>query len=128
VSTVEIILIAVVAVFGLLALGGFLAGRRRAAANEPHFIRELKRVNQDLAEAHAADNGWEPVRLHEAAKHAFTEQHGGDVVDVTLVQVIDPPGTDDDKAVFHILGADGQHTVTMGRHGDDWHLEDIAEV
>jgi hypothetical protein len=124
VSTVEIIVIVVVAVFGLLALGGFLAGRRRAAANEPHFLSELKRVNQDLAAAHAQDNGWEPVALHETAKAAFD----GEVVDITLIQVIDPPGVDDDKAVFHVVTTDGQHSLTLGRQGGTWHRESVQPL
>ncbi len=125
-TPLEIVVIVVVVVFGLLALGGGLFNRRRKEATAPQFDAELERVNYDLAAAHAADNGWEPTRVTESARRAFAEQRPDTPVQaLELVQVIDPPGTDDDKAIFRVETADGAHRLTLGRHGDHWHFEQL---
>jgi Flp pilus assembly protein TadB len=126
-DTLEIVVIAVVAVFALLALAGAAAARRRREAGAEAFTREIEQANRDLAAAHAADNGWEPGRVAEAARSAFTQERPGvEVASIELVQVIDPPGTEDDKAVFLVRTADGEHHLTLGRAGDSWHLESLA--
>jgi hypothetical protein len=126
VTTLEIVVIAVVVVFGLLALGGAAANRRRQAAGADAFRSEIDRANRDLAAAHAADNGWEPARVGEAARRAFEAQNPGRTISaLELVQVIDPPGTDDDKAVFRVQTADGEHQLTLGRAGENWFLETL---
>ncbi len=123
-TTLEIVVIAVVVAFGLLALGGALLNRRRKEASSPQFDAALERVNHDLAAAHAADNGWEPTRVTESARRAFAEQRPDvSVQALELVQVIDPPGTDEDKAIFRVQSADGVHRLTLGRHGDHWHFD-----
>ncbi|MEA2125051.1 MAG: hypothetical protein QOI80_1833 [Solirubrobacteraceae bacterium] len=125
-TTLEIVVIAVVAVFALLALGGVAANRRRREAGAAAFTSEIERANRDLAAAHAADNGWEPARVGEAARTAFTAQHPNETIEsLELVQVIDPPGTDDDKAVFRIHAAGGEHRLTLGRAGENWFLETL---
>jgi hypothetical protein len=124
VTTLEIVVIAVVVVFALLALGGGTVLRRRREADSGAFRAEIERANRDLAAAHAADNGWEPSRVAEAARTAFTaERPNAGIESLELVQVIDPPGTDDDRAVFHVIARDGEHRLTLGRAGDSWHLE-----
>ena len=126
-DTLEIVVIAVVVVFALLALMGAAAVRRRSEAGAAAFDHEIEQANRDLAAAHAADNGWEPGRVTEAARTAFTrERPGVDVAGIELVQVIDPPGTDDDKALFVVRTSDGEHRLTLGRAGDEWHLESLA--
>jgi FtsZ-interacting cell division protein ZipA len=126
VTTLEIVVIAVVVVFALLALAGAAANRRRRQADAPAFRAEIERANRDLAAAHAADNGWEPSRVAEAARTAFTAERPNDTIEsLELVQVIDPPGTDDDKAVFNVVAGDGEHRLTLGRAGDSWHLENL---
>jgi hypothetical protein len=126
VSTGAIILVVVLGVLALLAIGGFIANRRRAKATRPHFIEQLEIANRDLAAAHAADKGWEPQRLHEAAREAFTEQRAGAVTALELLQVIDPPGTEQDKAVFLVETDNGTFKLTMGRSGDDWVFESVG--
>ena len=126
-DTLEIVVIAVAAFFALLALGGAVMLRRRREAGEPAFAAEIERANRDLAAAHAADNGWEPSRVTEAARSAFAEQRpGASIAAIELVQVIDPPGTDDDKAVFRVQSDGGEHRLTLGRQGDAWHYESLA--
>ena len=118
-----IIILIVLAVLALLAVGGALAQRRRMAANRTRFTANLDRVNNDLAAAHAEDKGWDPDRLRAAARHALQE-HGGGARDgdPTLVAVIDPPGTEDDKAIFELAGG---RQLTPGRRGDDWIFEGL---
>jgi hypothetical protein len=123
-SAVEVVVIVVVVVFALLALGGAAGIRRRHAATEDVFHADLERANRDLATAHAADNGWDPARVADAARAAYTEQRPGQVItSLELVQVIDPPGTDDDKAIFLV---DGAQRLTLGRSGDAWHFEALS--
>lgn len=125
-TTAEIVLIAVVAVLGLAALGGSVVVRRRRERGAGAFRAEIERANRDLASAHAADNGWEPSRVTESARAAFAlERPDLQIGSLELVQVVDPPGTDDDRAVFLVETSDGDHRLTLGRHGDDWHLESL---
>lgn len=126
-STLEIVVIAVVAVFALLALVGAAGLRRRSEAGAEAFALEIEQANRDLAAAHAADNGWEPGRVTEAARSAFMQERPDEeVTSIELVQVIDPPGTDDDKALFVVRTAGGEHHLTLGRAGDSWHLETLV--
>jgi hypothetical protein len=127
VDTAEIIVIAIVVVFALLALGGATVLRRRREATETSFRTEIERANRDLAAAHAADNGWEPSRVTEAARAAFAEQRpGASIAAIDLVQVIDPPGTDDDKAVFRVEADGAEHRLTLGRRDGEWRYESLA--
>jgi hypothetical protein len=118
---VWVVIVLIVAALALLAVGGAIAQRRRLEASRERFTRHLDQVNNQLAAAHASDKGWDPERLHAAAQHALAE-HGGARAggDLTLVAVIDRPGTEDDKAVFE---TDGGSRLTLGRRGDDWVFE-----
>jgi len=85
------------------------------------FHARVDAVNQDLAAAHAADNGWEPSRVEAAARTAFAElRPGEEITDLALVQVIDPPGTDDDKAVFRVHSGVAEHHLTLARDRMAW--------
>ena len=125
-ETLEVVVIAVAAVLLLLALGGAVVLRRRREAGESAFRSETARANRDLAAAHAADNGWEPERVGEAARRAFTEQRPqAEIRGLELVQVVDPPGTDDDKAVYRVRTPEGAHRLTLARAGGDWVLDSL---
>jgi hypothetical protein len=91
------------------------------AASESEFRSRVAVADRDLAAAHAADNGWDRERLEAAARRVFAEQNPGhEVDDLTLVAVIDRPGTEADEAVFLIRGGGHEHQVVLGRAGDDW--------
>ena len=126
-STLGIVVLVLVVILVLLAVGGAIANKRRRQATAGQFHARVDEVNQDLAAAHAADNGWEPARVEGAARAAFASRHPGqEVSDLALVQVIDPPGTDDDKAVFRLEAAGGRvHHLTLGRRGGEWQLETL---
>jgi hypothetical protein len=124
VATWEIILIVVVAVLILLAIGGSLARRRQFARTEDDFDAQLAQANRDLATAHAKDRGWQRSVLEDAARRAFAEQRSGaQPENMTLVAIIDRPGTDEDKAVFQLEEGGDRHELTLGRQNDQWVLE-----
>ena len=112
-------LIIVLIVLLVLAVGGAIAARRRMAANEQRFERNLAQVNRDLAAAHAEDNGWERGTLESAARRVYAAERGSEPAELELVQVIDRPGTDDDHAVFSV----GHERLTLGRRDGEWVLE-----
>ena len=123
-----IAIVVFVALVALLAAGGIMLAGRRQRHREEGFDERIAAANQALAAAHAADRGWEPATVEAAARQAFAgERPGVEVREVTLVQVIDPPGTDDDKAVFQVAAADGSSaTVTLGRREGQWTLVSLA--
>ncbi len=122
ISTIGLILIVLVAVFVLLAIGGYFATERRTRERERELLRQLSEADEALAQAHATDKGWERAGLEAAARAAFAERFGDtDFETLHLVQVIDRPGTDADQAVFRIDTADGkEHRVTLGRTNGVW--------
>jgi hypothetical protein len=109
--------IVVVAVLALLAIGGAIAGARRHRNVEA----AIDEANRALAAAHAADKGWEPTALSEAARREFESANPGVAVrDQALVQVVDRPGTDQDRAVFRFITDDREERLTMGREDGRW--------
>jgi hypothetical protein len=111
----------------LLSIGGMIARRRQLESSRGRFDRHLAQVNQDLAVAHAADRGWARDGLEAAARAAYAAQRdGSEPEELTLVQIVDPPGTEDDKAVFHVRGDGRDEQLTLGRSGDDWVFEQLA--
>jgi hypothetical protein len=121
-SVLAIILIVLaVLVLGLFTLGLWGATRARAAGAD-EFAAKLAEANEALADARAADRGWDPAAL-EATARAAVERRNPDanVRGVHLVQVVDRPGTDDDEAHFHVdvaMGRDLQ--VVLGRRDGEW--------
>jgi hypothetical protein len=119
-NPLEIVLL----VFALLVLatgiGGYIATSRRTRSREDELLDQLKRAERELAKAHAADKGWDPMTLDAAARAAAAERFA-DVKGLQLVQVVDNPGTDADQAVFRVqTGDDGEHSLTLGRTGGVW--------
>jgi hypothetical protein len=122
-----IVLGAFVALVIILAVGGAIARRRQLAATRGRFDANLAQVNQDLAAAHAEDRGWAREGLDAAARAAYAAQHDGAEPDsLTLVQIIDRPGTDEDKAVFRVAAAGREEQLTLGRRDGDWVFESLA--
>jgi hypothetical protein len=124
VTTLEIIILAVIVVLAVFAIGGHLARRAQLARTQGAFEQHLSQINQELAAARAEDRGWEPELVDAAARAAYTERvPGGDAEALTLVQVIDRPGTGEDKAVY--ADATGRR-LTLGRRDGAWVFESIA--
>ena len=111
----------------LLAIGGAIARRRQLEATRPRFDSHLAQVNQELAQAHAADRGWAREGLEAAARAAYAAQReAADAAELTLVQIIDRPGTDSDKAVFRVTSDGREERLTLARQGGEWVLEELA--
>ena len=116
-----IVVIVVVAVLLLLAVGGLIATNRRTRSHEGQLLADLETVNDALAAAHAADKGWEPERLRAAAEAAFAEHHPGvEPESLTLVQVDDRPGIEQDRAIFRVVAQGAEHQLVLGRRDDGW--------
>jgi hypothetical protein len=111
----------------LLAVGGAYARRRQLAASRGRFDAQLARVNRDLAEAHAEDRGWAREGLEAAARAAYAaERDGAEPAELTLVQIVDRPGTDEDKAVFRVASGGRDERLTLGRRSGEWVFEELA--
>ena len=119
-------LIIVLAVLAVLAVGGFFARRMWLRRTETQFRAKLEQANHDLAEAAAADKGWDRPTPEAAARRLYAEQRGAEPAELLLTEVIDRPGTDEDYAVFHAEGEGRRETLTLGRRDGDWMLENLA--
>jgi type II secretory pathway pseudopilin PulG len=102
-------LIIVLVVLAILAVGGMIARAMITRRTEEQFQARLEQANHDLAEAAAADKGWDRATLESAARRIYSEQRGTEPAELLLVEALDRPGTEDDLAVF-----------SLGRHDGEW--------
>ena len=122
-----IVILAFVALVVVLAVGGAIARRRQLERTRGRFDAHLAQVNRDLAAAHAEDRGWERSGLEAAARAALASQRpGADASELTLVQIVDRPGTDEDKAVFAVGADGGAERLTLGRRDGEWVFESLT--
>jgi Tfp pilus assembly protein PilX len=110
-------LIIVLVVLVLLAVGGVIARTRQLRRSQPAFEASLEQVNRDLAEAAAQDRGWDRATLEDAARRCYEAERGSAPGELVLIEVIDRPGTDADKAVFRV---GGRERLTLGRRDGEW--------
>lgn len=113
-------LIIVIVALAVLILGGYLARRRQLARSRPAFERSLARVERDLVAAAAADRGWDRTLLEAAARRIGVERLGAEPDELTLVEVLDRPGTDKDEAVFDARVGSQSHRLVLGRRDGEW--------
>lgn len=125
-SPVAIVLIVAAVLLVLLFLGGLVGARRRAEANEPALRERVAAADQALEAARAADRGWDPIRLEEAAREALQRERPDFRYDkLHLVLVDDRPGTDEDRAEMAAVGGGGVVKVVVTRRGDAWAAESV---
>ena len=88
----------------VLAVGGAIARKRQLERTRGRFDAHLAQVNHDLAAAHAQDRGWAREALDAAARPPGrrARRRRAEPASLTLVQIVDRPGTDEDKAVFEV--------------------------
>ena len=113
-------LIIVIVALILLAAGGILARSQQLKRSRPAFERNLAQVERDLVAAAAADRGWNRQLLEAAARRIGTEQLGSEPEELTLIEVLDRPGTDQDEAVFELRTGGQRHRLVLGRRDGDW--------
>src|SRR3954447_4353923 len=104
-------LIIVLVVLVILVVGGIIARNRQLARSRPAFDRALAQVDRDLAAASASDRGWDRANLEAAARRISTEQLGAAPDELTLIEVVDRPGTEEDQAVFDVRAGGRRHRV-----------------
>ena len=113
-------LLIVIVVLAVLAVGGFFARRALTRRTETQFRARLEQANHDLAEAAAADRGWDRATLESAARRIYAEQRGAEPAELLLTEVLDRPGTEEDYAVFSVEGEGRKETLTLGRRDGEW--------
>jgi hypothetical protein len=114
-----IVLIVLLGLLALLFLGGLAANARISAAAEDRHARRIAEADQALAQARAQDRGWNRSTLEDAARAAFSAR-GQSVTALELVQVVDRPGTDEDRCRFRARTDEGFVEVELARMGDSW--------
>ena len=120
-SPVAIIVIVILALLVLLFIGGLIATRRRAEAHAEGLQDRIAAADQALEAARAADRGWDPVLLEEAARVALErERPDFRYESLHLVLVDDRPGTDEDRCEMAAVGDAGVVRVGVTRRGDTW--------
>ncbi|MGE4425847.1 MAG: hypothetical protein AB7G37_05260 [Solirubrobacteraceae bacterium] len=120
-GTVIVIVLAVIVVLVLLlALTGFVAGRRRADSQRDLLQERLRHANSALADAHAADEGWDLTLLEAAARQAAIDRGvvNPQGIELMLVSVDDQPGVSDDRASFDVVDGDRHLSIVLGRGAD----------
>jgi hypothetical protein len=117
-ATIAIVLGVLIVVF---FAGGVIAARRRAEQLEPELREHIREADRRLEAARAADRGWDPVRMEEAARDALARERPDFRYDnLHLVLVDDRPGIEEDRAEMAAVGDDGIVRVGVARRGDAW--------
>jgi type II secretory pathway pseudopilin PulG len=120
VSALAIVIIVVLGLLLLLFVGGLIANRRRARAEDPALRAALREADQALALARAEDRGWDRGALEAAARDAFAARSPIEPRELQLLKVIDRPGTEDDQALFRVVTDAGSEEILLVRSGDTW--------
>lgn len=116
-----IVLLVIAALVALLFFGGFVANARASARRERRLREHIAQADKALADARAADRGWDRDRLEAAVRAAHEARRPGVPIErLALIQVVDRPGTDSDSAVFHVTSAGGEDRHELVRRGDQW--------
>src|SRR3954452_20342400 len=126
-SPLAIVLIVIAVLLVLLFAGGVIAARRRDAAEEDTLRERIGAADRALEAARAADRGWDPIRLEEAAREALVRERPEFRYDkLHLVLVDDRPGTDEDRAELAAVGDGEVVRVVCTRRGGAWAAESVG--
>ena len=105
----------------LLAIGGWIATTRRTESRSADLHVQLRAADRALATAHAEDKGWERSGLEDAARAVFAQTYSDEELrELHLVQVVDNPGTEQDRAVFRAVTDSGERSLVLGRRDGAW--------
>jgi hypothetical protein len=122
-STLGIVLIAIGGVLLVLFLGGLVISARRR--DRPSTTRAIEAADRALAQAAAADRGWDRDLLHEAARSALAAARPEfEVSSLELVLVDDRPGVVEDRAHLVAAGTSDRVLIVLARDEQGaWLLE-----
>jgi hypothetical protein len=127
VSTLAIVLLAVVGVFTLLFIGGLVLSVRRQRTHRVEIAHHIAEADRALERARAADRGWDRERLELAARSALERERPGWSYDaLQLVLVDDRPGVSEDRAHLRAGTPEDEVRIVLRRRGDDWELERLG--
>jgi type II secretory pathway pseudopilin PulG len=125
-SPLAIVVIVLVVLLVVFFVGGLVAARRRAEETAGELESRIAAADRALEAARAADRGWDPVLLEEAARVALDRERPDFHYDTLhLVLVDDRPGTDQDRAEMAAVGDAGVIRVAVTRRGDSWVAEKV---
>ena len=125
-SPVAIVAIVILVLLVLLFAGGLLGARRHAEATSDRLHERISAADQALEAARAADRGWDPLLLEEAARVALERERPDFRYEkLHLVLVDDRPGTDEDRAEMAAIGDEGVVRVGVTRRGGTWVAESV---
>jgi type II secretory pathway pseudopilin PulG len=125
-SVLAIVAIVIAVILVLFFVGGLVAARRRTEANADLLREHIAAADQALEAARAADRGWDPILLEQAARVALDRERPDFRYDkLHLVLVDDRPGTDEDRAEMAAVGAEGVVRVAVARRADGWVADSV---
>lgn len=120
-TVLAIILLAIAVVLLFLFFIGAFANSRHRARTRNLVQERAAAADRDLAAAQAKDRGWNREVLETAVRTAWARREGAPPIDtITLLAVIDPPGTDSDRAEFLVTAGETAVDMTLARTGDAW--------
>src|SRR3954451_21466088 len=126
-SLLAIIVIVLFVLLVVLFVGGLIAARRRADATDAQLRERIAAADRALEAARAADRGWDPILLEEAARVALDRERPDFRYDkLHLVLVEDRPGTEEDRAEMAAVGDEGVLHVSVARRGAGWVAEGVS--
>src|SRR5436853_2208724 len=124
-SALAIVLIVFAAIILVFLAGGLIAARRRA--DRPGWEEHIRRADQMLEQARAADRGWDRELIHAAARTALGQHRPGfEAASLDLILVDDRPGVEEDRA--HLIAAGRGETVRVVLARDasgEWGVERV---
>src|SRR3954452_22161450 len=126
-SPLPIMVIVLLVLLVLLFVGGLIGARRHAEATSERLHERIAGADRALEAAWAADRGWDPILLEEAARTALERERPDFHYDTLhLVLVDDRPGTDEDRAELAAVGDEGVLRVAVTRRGETWVAESVG--
>ena len=126
-SLLAIIVIVVAALAIVFFVGGLIVEGRRRREGAGELEANIRAADAALEAARAADRGWDPLLLEQAARTALERERPEFRYDnLHLVLVDDKPGTDADRAEMAAVGEGGIVRIKVARRGDNWVGEDVT--
>ena len=125
-STLGIVLIVLAVLVVFFFIGGVLGARRRDRRQAGSYAEHVAEADAALQQARASDRGWHREAMEAVARDAIADsKRDWDYTDLHLVLVDDRPWTEEDRAQFVAVGADGEVRVVLAREGDRWVAERV---